>query len=386
MRKVAQRGKHGAGRLAAAAVLIALGAPACERSAAPAAAAPAETAPANAARATAQPAVSTYASVVAPILASRCTGCHGAERQKGGLALHLPGSILAGGRGGAVLVPGRPEQSELARRVSLPATDEDHMPPEGKPPLGGAEIAALSAWIAAGADFGPAGPAAPAAGPPGPPPAPGDDRGAAHASAPGRLAGVAAADGVGAADPALLAALRDARVHVESVSPGATGLRVDFGVLGSAANDDLVARLLQELLPWVEDLALPRTAVGDATLALCARMPALRRLDLLGTRITERGLVALAGHTGLERLILVDTALADGAVETLAALPALRRLHLWRAGLGSAALAELRQRRPALHVDAGDQGDAEVLEQEPPWSPGAAEPAQAWDRSDDQPR
>src|SRR5882762_8714502 len=41
----------------------------------------------------------------------------------------------------------------MLRRCQLPADDEDHMPPAEKPQPTAADVAALRAWIAAGAPF-----------------------------------------------------------------------------------------------------------------------------------------------------------------------------------------------------------------------------------------
>ncbi len=49
-----------------------------------------------------------------------------------------------------MISPGKPEASELLRRVALPRTDKESMPRRGKP-LAAAEIANLRDWIAAGA-------------------------------------------------------------------------------------------------------------------------------------------------------------------------------------------------------------------------------------------
>jgi len=48
-------------------------------------------------------------------------------------------------RDGDVIVPGKPDASELLKRVSLPSTDEDVMPPlkGGAQPLSDAERAVL---------------------------------------------------------------------------------------------------------------------------------------------------------------------------------------------------------------------------------------------------
>jgi len=59
-------------------------------------------------------------------------------------------------RDGDVIVPGKPDASELLKRVSLPSTDEDVMPPlkGGAQPLSDVERAVLREWIAGGAKTG----------------------------------------------------------------------------------------------------------------------------------------------------------------------------------------------------------------------------------------
>ena len=49
------------------------------------------------------------------------------------------------------LVPGKPGSSPIVQRMSLPPSDDDHMPPKEKPQADAWEIAAVQAWVAAGA-------------------------------------------------------------------------------------------------------------------------------------------------------------------------------------------------------------------------------------------
>lgn len=88
---------------------------------------------------------------VLPVLYRHCFSCH-SEKQakpKGGLRLDSADAMAEAG----VVLPGKPGDSELLRRVSLPHTDEDVMPPlkGGAQPLSDTERATLHAWIAAGA-------------------------------------------------------------------------------------------------------------------------------------------------------------------------------------------------------------------------------------------
>jgi mono/diheme cytochrome c family protein len=101
-------------------------------------------------RQAAQARVVDYAHDIQPILAARCSSCHGPKRHKAGLRLDSPHWIRKGGDGGAVIIPGDSANSILIARVSG-ADGETRMPPTGAP-LNPEQIALLRAWIDAGAD------------------------------------------------------------------------------------------------------------------------------------------------------------------------------------------------------------------------------------------
>jgi mono/diheme cytochrome c family protein len=81
------------------------------------------------------------------VLADKCEKCHGPSKKKGGLRVDSVALLLAGGEDGPVVVPGDPEHSELIRRVRLPVSQKEHMPPKKEPQLGEAEVSALVAWV-----------------------------------------------------------------------------------------------------------------------------------------------------------------------------------------------------------------------------------------------
>lgn len=89
---------------------------------------------------------------IAPLFAAKCLKCHGAAAPEGGLSLTSRDSALhPRGDEPAVVLPGKPESSELLRRVT--ATDlSERMPPMGEP-LSAAEIEVLRRWISAGAPW-----------------------------------------------------------------------------------------------------------------------------------------------------------------------------------------------------------------------------------------
>ena len=92
-----------------------------------------------------------YTEKVRPIFQANCAECHMGANHKSGLSLETKASTLKGGRDGAVIVPGDPANSLLVKliRHEGPADDPKPMPPKGK--LSDADIAAVTAWIRAGA-------------------------------------------------------------------------------------------------------------------------------------------------------------------------------------------------------------------------------------------
>ena len=89
---------------------------------------------------------------VLPYLYARCVVCHGRRKQEGELDLRTVQSILRGGKSGPAVVPGKPDDSLLLKRVHA-----KEMPPPreliraGVRPLEANEIALIAKWIAQGA-------------------------------------------------------------------------------------------------------------------------------------------------------------------------------------------------------------------------------------------
>ncbi|MFT5289860.1 MAG: hypothetical protein ACI8QC_002234 [Planctomycetota bacterium] len=92
---------------------------------------------------------------VRPILSEFCFTCHGPDQaqRQAKLRLDLAEGALGERRGGAVIVPGNVEESELAYRV---ATQDEHdiMPPlKAKNPMSAEQIEILQRWIGEGATY-----------------------------------------------------------------------------------------------------------------------------------------------------------------------------------------------------------------------------------------
>jgi hypothetical protein len=83
---------------------------------------------------------------VRPILKTYCLDCHGGSADlKGKLDLRLTRSAVKGGKSGAALVPGEPEDSLLLSRA------KDGAMPPGEKKVPAAQLAVIEQWIATGA-------------------------------------------------------------------------------------------------------------------------------------------------------------------------------------------------------------------------------------------
>ncbi|MDX2024496.1 MAG: PSD1 and planctomycete cytochrome C domain-containing protein [Deltaproteobacteria bacterium] len=91
-----------------------------------------------------------YDSQVRPILSARCFKCHGFDpgTRRSGLRLD---TFEGATKDEAAVVPGKPHQSELIKRV-LTKDPDDRMPPNGEP-LTPSEVAILQQWISEGAHY-----------------------------------------------------------------------------------------------------------------------------------------------------------------------------------------------------------------------------------------
>jgi len=89
---------------------------------------------------------------IIPILLLRCTVCHGKQQQEAGLDLRTRASMLKGGKSGPAIVPGKPTESLMLKRIAA-----EEMPPHKRlvevmvKPMEPDEVAKLSRWIELGA-------------------------------------------------------------------------------------------------------------------------------------------------------------------------------------------------------------------------------------------
>ncbi len=89
---------------------------------------------------------------LAPILLHNCLGCHGPKTAEGGYRVDsFERAMKPGDSGVAGFTVGKPDQSEVFRRIT--SSDADERMPSKQEPLPGEQIALFQRWIEAGAKF-----------------------------------------------------------------------------------------------------------------------------------------------------------------------------------------------------------------------------------------
>lgn len=291
-----------------------------------------------------------YHDFIQPLLQARCVSCHSAEKRKGDLVLENAEGVQRGGKHGAIILGGNVAESELLRRITLPAEHEERMPPAGKEALRAEEIALLQRWIQAGAAF---------------------DLPVAQFALPAGLANGSAEAlvvNVPPADTSALGALRRSGLIATPIAQGQNFLQASAMNTAATFTDEQLA-LLHPLAEQLAGLDLQNTKISDAGLAQIARCRNLVRLRLENTAVTDAGLTHLQNLSRLEYLNLYNTRVTDAGLRQLAGLPKLKSLYLWQTQASAAGAAELQKSLPGVKINLGTTLatiDTSVMQLAPP--------------------
>ncbi|MFT5466534.1 MAG: hypothetical protein ACI8UO_001634 [Verrucomicrobiales bacterium] len=285
---------------------------------------------------------------VLPLLEKSCNGCHKApyeeegkiKKPKAGLRFDAAWAIIAGGENGKVVEPGKPEESELHVRVTLPEDDDDFMPPKGDV-WTKKEVELVALWIKEGAKFGDW---------------EGNLEGKPEETKPEiyvsatQLHYEKLADGLKAAAEADLKKVTDKGGRVTPLAIGNPLVRVDYLVERDNTKDENIATIAA-IGGNIAQLDLSRTQITDAGLAPLSELPRLTRLDLHSTQITDAGLAHLSGLKNLMYLNLYDTQVSDKAVDALGKLKGLKNVYLWQSKVTEKGAKKLQQLLPDAKVN-----------------------------------
>jgi uncharacterized membrane protein len=290
--------------------------------------------------------LSVYAGIIVPILESKCYTCHNEEKQKGRFRMDEYELLLAGGKEGDGIIPGKSAESNIIVRVELPEDDDEHMPPEGKKDLADHELLLIQWWIDNGASKDAMLKDLPAA----------DDIKTAiakivpaSAEEPKEKPGVKVDDSLKTLVTQLAkefpAALQFEAQNSSNVVFTAAGLRDKFG--------DTELAKLGPVLPAMVSLDLSHTRVTDSGVRLLAGATALKSLRLAKTEITDASLPLLVNFPQLESLNLYGTQVTNEGILQLASLPGLKKLYLWQSKVDAEGVSALKQKLPDCEIITG---------------------------------
>ncbi len=279
--------------------------------------------------------------IISPILVEKCSSCHGAERRNGKLRLDSAEGISTHEGDEPLIVPGKPEESLLTQRLSLPEGHEDQMPPalEAKP-ISHADVELIKWWVKEGASF---------------------ETFISDANIPANILTILQAYGLGdirtgvfaldlpTPDSAHVAALRMNGAVVDVLANGENLLSVSCKVVATCLTTDLDS--LAQQVTWLD---LRGSDVTDADLARLAAFPHLTRLNLSNTSITGSGLASISGSSFLEYINLYGTGVMDAAMVHIAPIKTLTAIYLWQTAVTPEGVALLKSSLPDAEIDTGE--------------------------------
>jgi hypothetical protein len=305
--------------------------------------------------------ISLYEDQVVVILQNKCYSCHSKVKKKGGLRLDSEAFIKMGGKNGAVLTAGDPDNSKLYTHLILPLEDEDHMPPKGKKQLTAGEIATIHRWVKMGNPF---------------------EKNTVSSVAPsvattnspvnakeqalsntisnmpaiqkiglGETATVESIKTYSPASPGVLEAVKKLNVVITPIQSGSNGLALNFVNIRNFDGKmlDEIAGLKEQLV----ELKLTNQGVTDKDLQKLTTFKSLAHLQLEKSKITDEGLHHLKSLTSLQQLNLYGTEITDIGLESLASCKQLTNLYLWKTNVTEAGISKLKKSLPKLKIEAG---------------------------------
>ena len=290
-----------------------------------------------------------FAKDIQPILQKSCVECHGPEKPKGKLRLDTKDGALKGGKDGVVIEPGNADKSEVYRRITLPADNDDVMPNKGDK-LTKAQTDLIRDWINQGATW-PDGVVLASVAPKEEKPkeaAPEIPKLPDYKPSAAELKAVATLESLGAA----------ARPIAMNVNWRELNLRGQ----DSAVLDKALASL-KDVLGLVE-LNLGGAKIKDADLANIKGLINLNRLHLENTPVTDAGLVHLKGLVKLTYLNLYGTAVTDAGLKQLEGMTQLKNLYLWQTKVTEAGVKNLKAALPSLEISTGAELSVVVKKEE----------------------
>lgn len=261
------------------------------------------------------------------IFKNHCTECHGEKKKKGSYRLDDAAELAyAGGESEMVaIIPGKPEKSEMFYRISLPHEDEDAMPPEKKSPLDKEQVATIKAWILAGAVW-----------------ETGEEE----------VIKVVIPDYYPDSTPeidAVLEKIKSLGARAEYTAWRDDTIVVNLSHAKITDWESLFKQLtqLKERLVWLD---LKKKKVPEWFFDRLVELPAIQRLHLEGTNISDATLKKIVGLPKLNYLNICNTNVTDKGIAVLSSSRKLASLYIFRSGVTEAGKKALQRKKPKLKI------------------------------------
>jgi uncharacterized membrane protein len=284
-----------------------------------------------------------FTGIIQPILQAKCVSCHKTGKTKGGLNLESLEGLFKGGENGPILLAGKPSESELLRRIHLPAQEEEHMPPKGKTQLTADELKLIAWWVEQGAD---------------------SQKKVADYTLPEEIKSIFSNKThqspvfnthQPAPNPASIKQLKSLGVSINRILPESNFLSVSLA--GNQRMSPEMVQALQSISTQITWLDLAHSNLNDAWLQDIGPMPSLIRLNLSSTAITDAGLANLPKSLYLEYLNLMGTNVTDAGLSSIFGLTNLKTLYTWNSAVTNVGLQGLKQKMPTLDAVVGPEPD-----------------------------
>lgn len=288
-----------------------------------------------------------YNDVIRPILTAKCYKCHGADKQKGKLRLDMPDLILKGGKGGAVIVGGNADESEMIKRILLAKDNDDHMPPLEQPQLTKSELELLHWWVSSGADF---------------------NKKVNALVQTDKIKPVLFAlqseevkeelkisdvpvESVEIAEQGTFKKIQERGIALTAVAQNSNYLSANFVAVEALTEKDL--QLLDPIRKQLIWLKLGDSNLNDKMLESISDLSSLTRLSLERTLITDQGIGQLKNLNNLQYLNLIGTKVSAKGLEQLKGLKELRQIFLFQTLIQPSEADQLKKLFPKAMIDMG---------------------------------
>lgn len=296
-----------------------------------------------------------YEDIVKPIFKQKCEQCHNASKMKGSLRMDEISLLQKGGKHGVIFKANNVEESEFLKRILLPESEEEHMPPKGKSQITENELIILKWWIQQGASF---------------------DKKVSQLVQTDEIKPILFSMGGGASNVSNRV-MEDRFVIEESILSRNVGevkqsdiekIKKIGGLILPLSKDNNYVELTFLNNPKFSDndsplisispeqtlwLKLSNTQITDKSCSEISKLTNLTRLHLENTKITDAALSSLGGLQNLEYLNLTNTSISDNGILALTNLKNLKKIYLWKSKVTMVGVENLKKKMPKLSVEIG---------------------------------